>query len=46
MFSTWLQEETIPNTVKVAVRIRRAVIVDDDVHSFNINTTPEDIRRD
>jgi hypothetical protein len=32
--------------VQVAVRVRRAVVVDNDVHSFNINTAPEDIRRD
>lgn len=30
--------------MEVAVGIRRAVVVDDDVHSLNIDSTAEDIR--
>lgn len=32
--------------MEVTVRIRRAVIIDDDVDTLNINTTPEDIGSD
>lgn len=35
-----------PNTMKVAVRIRRAVVVHDNVDTLNINTTPEDVGGD
>ena len=34
-----------PDTVQVAVRIRRRVVVDDDVHALDIDTATEDIRR-
>ena len=33
----------LPNTVKVAVSVGRAIVVDYDVDTFNINTTTEDI---
>jgi hypothetical protein len=33
-----------PNTMQVAVRIGRAVVVDNDVDSFNIDTTTKDVR--
>ena len=36
----------LPNTVKVAVSVGRAVIVDDDVDTLNINTTTEDVGSD
>ena len=32
-----------PNTVEVAVGVRRTVVVDDDVHSLDVDTTTEDI---
>ena len=31
--------------MKVTVGVRRAVVVDDDVHTLDIDTTTEDIRR-
>ena len=31
--------------MKIAVCVRRAVVVDDDIHTLDINTTPEDISR-
>jgi hypothetical protein len=35
-----------PNAMQVTVRIRRAIVVDDDVHTLNINTTTENVCRD
>lgn len=35
-----------PDTVEVAVRVRRAVVVDNDVHALNIDTTTEDVGGD
>jgi hypothetical protein len=32
--------------VQITISVRRAVIIDDDVHSLNINTTAEDISSD
>lgn len=37
------QTRDSPDTVEITVCIRRAIIVDDDVDTLNINTTPEDI---
>lgn len=34
-----------PDTVEIAVCIRRAVVVDDDVDTLNIDTTAEDVSR-
>lgn len=31
--------------MKVAVRIRWAIVVNDDVYTLNIDTTPENVRR-
>ena len=36
----------IPNAMKVAVGIRRTVVIDDDVDTLNIDTTTEDISGD
>ena len=36
----------IPNTVQITISVRRAIIIDDDVHSLDINTTAEDISSD
>lgn len=36
----------LPNAMEVAVGIRRAIVVDDDVDTLNINTTSENIRGD
>lgn len=36
----------LPNTVQVAVGIRRAIVVDDNVDTLNINTTSEDVGGD
>jgi len=33
----------VPNTVQVAVCIRRAIIINDDINSFNVDTTAEDV---
>lgn len=38
--------QCLPDTVQVAVGVTRAVVVDDDVHALDIDTTPEDIGRD
>jgi hypothetical protein len=37
--------EDIPNSVQITVSIWWAVIVDDDVHTFNIDPTPKDVCR-
>ena len=37
--------EVLPDTMQVAIRIRRTIVVDDDVHSFNVNTTTENVCR-
>ena len=36
----------IPDTVEVTISIGRTVVVDDDVHTLNVDTTTEDVRCD
>ena len=33
----------VPNTMQVAISIRRTIVVNDDVHALDINATTEDI---
>ena len=33
----------VPNAVQVAIRIRRAIIINDDINSFNIDATAKDV---
>jgi len=40
------ENDDIPNTVQITVCIRRTIIVNDDIYSFDINTTTKDIRGD
>lgn len=35
----------VPDTVQVAICIRRAVVVDDNVHPLHIDTTAKDVCR-
>ena len=43
---TSTERADLPDTMQVAVCVRRAVVVDDDVHTLDINTTAEDISGD
>ena len=36
----------VPDTVEIAVCVRRTIVIDDDVDTLNIDTTTEDICRD
>ena len=36
---------TLPNTMQIAVSIRRTIVVDNDIDTLYINTTTEDIGR-
>ncbi len=36
-------QENVPNTMEVAVSVRRAVVVNDDIDSFDIYATTEDV---
>jgi hypothetical protein len=36
----------IPNAMQITVCIRRTIIVNDDIYSFDVNTTTKDIRGD
>jgi hypothetical protein len=35
-----------PHSVEVRVRVGGSIVVDDDIHLLNVNTTPKDTRSD
>lgn len=40
------KRNSIPDTMQVAVRVRGTIVVDDNVHALNINSTTENVGSD
>ena len=38
--------DILPDTMQIAVSIRRTIVVDDDVHTLHIDTTAENVSSD
>ena len=36
----------VPDTMEIAVSVRRAIVIHDDIDALNINTAPKDVRSD